>query len=109
MPDLRPMTGAECVRCGRPTPDGSACVSCTDRARRLLVGDPRDDTRPGITDAAPAARAVAYGLTRNGSGRGGAGPGIPLDPDALERLHAVQNTLTTWARLISEERGVPLP
>lgn len=98
-----------CVRCEKPTPDGTACTSCMSRARRLLTGDPRDDSRPGITDAAPAARAVAYGLTRTGNGAGGgAGPGIPLDPDAVERLHAVQNTLTAWARLVAEERGIEI-
>lgn len=104
------MTGAECVRCARPAPDGSCCVSCMARAGRQLAGDPRDDTYVSLLDALPAARDVAHGQVRRGGVGGGvAGPGVPLDPDAMDRLDGVQNTLTTHARLISEERGVPLP
>lgn len=32
-----------------------------------------------------------------------------LNPDALEDAWAVENTLTTWARLLSEETGEPIP
>lgn len=34
---------------------------------------------------------------------------ILLNPDALEDAWAVENTLTTWARLLSEETGQPIP
>jgi len=42
-------------------------------------------------------------------------PAIPnedallLNPDALEDQWAIGNTLTTWARLLSEETGLPIP
>lgn len=42
-------------------------------------------------------------------------PAIPnedallINPDALEDQWAIGNTLTTWARLLSEETGLPIP
>jgi hypothetical protein len=32
-----------------------------------------------------------------------------INPDALEDQWAIENTITTWARLLSEETGRPLP
>ena len=103
------MTAPLCVRCSRPTPDGSACPGCMARAGRQLTGDPRDDTFVSLLDALPAARDVAHGQARRGGAGGGpAGPGVPLDPDAVDRLDAVGNTLGTWARLVAEERGIEI-
>jgi hypothetical protein len=53
------------------------------------------------------ARAVAAGLVRHGSGGGGKpGSRSPGNDDAMDALDAVQNTLTTWARLIRDQRGL---
>jgi len=95
------MTDNLCVCCGRPIQDGYACSSCTNRA----AADLRQ-----VIDLIPAARDVAHGLVRRGGGAASGKPGSqpPGDLDAMERLGAVGNTLTTWARHISEERGIEI-
>lgn len=91
----------ECVICGRPTPDGEACVACAvDRPRQLLAE---------IQDMLPAATDVAHRQARHGTSTGGHGkPGsaLPIDLGATARLDGVRTALTTWARHIAEERGV---
>jgi hypothetical protein len=91
-----------CVVCTRPMPDVAyACPSCAGKAAAHL----RD-----IVDMTPAARDVAHGQARRGSGGGGGSePRLPLNLGATQRLDAVQASLTTWARHIAAERGVPLP
>lgn len=94
------MTENECVRCGRPTPDGYACHPCSRLAAAWLAE---------IADMAMAARDVAQRQARRGSGGAASGkPGssLPIDLGATARLDAVQGSLTTWARHIGEERGV---
>jgi hypothetical protein len=104
------VTASLCVRCGRPTPDGYACSSCANYTRRQLVGDPDDDDFIGLADAAPVARDIANGQARRSCIGGGAGgPGIPFDPDVLERLDAAQHTMSGWARHIGAERGIAIP
>jgi hypothetical protein len=93
----------ECVRCGRPTPDGYACSSCAYRA-----GDQLHD----IADMAPAARDVAHGLSRRAGGSGGSGkPGsrLPFDLGATSKLDHVQNRLSTWVGEIAHGRSRPIP
>jgi hypothetical protein len=93
-----------CVRCGRPMADSAyACPAETTRAAEQLGQ---------IGDMLPAARDVAHGLSRRAGGGNTAGkPGsrLPFDLGATSRLDKVQNQLTTWARHVSETRGVPLP
>jgi hypothetical protein len=90
-----------CVVCGRPTPDGYACVAdAVDRPRQLLAE---------ITDMLPAALDVAHRQARHGTSTGGSGkPGsaLPIDLGATARLDGVRTALTTWARHVAEERGV---
>jgi hypothetical protein len=106
------VTGTDCVRCGRPTADGYACVTCRDRILCDLLGDDSRDDRPGLVDTAPAARDIAQGQA-SGHGEGGASgkpeSRLPLDLAVTAKLDAAQATLTTWARHISETRGIPLP
>lgn len=98
------MSDTTCVRCGRPMPDQAyACSACAYRA-----GDQLHD----IADMTDAARDVAHGLsTRSGGSSASGKPGsrLPLDLAATSKLDAVENTLLGWCRVISEERGVPLP
>jgi hypothetical protein len=98
------VTKNECVICGRPTPDGNACVTdAVDRPRQLL-GE--------IQDMLAAAIDVAHRQARHGTGGGASGkPGsaLPLDLGATARLDGVQTALTTWARHIAEERGATGP
>jgi hypothetical protein len=93
------MTANLCVVCGRPTPDGFACVAETEQARQQLAE---------IAELVAPARDVAHRQT-SGDGTGGAGvPGsrVPLDLAAGARLDAVQVALTGWARVVAEERNV---
>jgi hypothetical protein len=94
---------AQCLRCGRPTPDGYVCVTETGRAAAQLAE---------MLDMLPAARDVAYRLSANLSGSGGAGkPGsrLPLDLAATAKCDSVTNVLTTWTRHVAEERGLRTP
>lgn len=96
------MTTNECVRCGRPTPDGYACHPCSRLAAVWLAE---------IADMAVAARDVAQRQARHGAGGGASGkPGSRdlIDFGATARLDGVQGRMTTWARHVAEERGVNL-
>ena len=92
---------AECVRCGRPTADGYACVDETRKAAEQLRQ---------IVDMVPAARDVAHGFDRRGASGSGGKPAsrLPLDLGATSKLDAVERELGTWARHVAAERGVPL-
>jgi len=94
------MSAPTCVRCARPTPDGYACSNCAGRA----VGHLKE-----LADLVPAARDVAHGQSRRGPAvAGGSGARLELNLTAQARLDAITNTLTTWARAISEERGIEI-
>jgi hypothetical protein len=101
------VTATDCVRCGRPTADGYACVTCRDRILCDLLGDDSRDDRPGLVDTAPAARDIAQGQA-SGHGEGGASgkpeSRLPLDLAVTAKLDAVQGEMTTWARHVAEER-----
>lgn len=101
MPDR--MTEPLCVcGCGRPVPDQAyAATACAYRAGDLLHD---------LADMAVAARDVATGLARRGLGGSHSDESrLPLNLGATERLNRVQAELAGWARVISGERGVPLP
>lgn len=90
------MTQNDCVVCGRPTPDGTVCVTETERARQQLAE---------IAELTEAARAVMYRQTATGDGgHSMPGPRDLLDYGAGARLDAVQTALTGWARVVAEER-----
>lgn len=95
------MTENLCIACNRPCLDGYACSGCAYR-----TGDQLHD----LADMAVAVRDVATGLARRGlSGTQSAENRIPINLGATQRLNAVQAELAGWARVISEERGIPLP
>jgi hypothetical protein len=78
-----------------------ACSGCAFRA---------GDQLHTIADMTDAARDVAQGRARRGSSGSSSAEGrLPLNLGATQRLDAVQNALSTWARHIAETRGVPLP
>jgi len=91
-----------CPCCGAPVTDAYACHHCAKRAAGHLAT---------IVELTPDARDVAHGLTRRGDGGAGGKPGSrpPGDIEAMGRLSAVQNTLSTLARDIAEVRGLPVP
>lgn len=92
-----------CVRCARPLADGAyACDRCASQAAQKLAE---------IAETCPAARDVANGLSRRSQGGGSGKPGsrLPLDLTATSKLDGISATLTTWARHVSESRGIALP
>lgn len=97
------MSTPTCVRCDRPMADGAyACPAETAKAAEQLRN---------LADMVPAARDIAHGLSRRGGGGTSGKPGsrLPLDLMATQKLDGVSNTLTGWARHVSEVRGVELP
>jgi hypothetical protein len=75
-----------------------ACSGCAYRA---------GDQLHNIVDTTPAARDIAHGFARRGTGSGGSGePRLPLNLGATQRLDSVQASLTTWVRHVMAERGI---
>lgn len=93
-----------CVRCRSEMPDQAyADTRCTRQAERQLAE---------LVDMTPAARDVAHGQARRGTGGGSSGkPGsrLPIDLRSSSRLDAVETQLVGWVRHICAERGMPLP
>jgi hypothetical protein len=97
------MTNICVCGCGRVLIDGYAHHHCMERTREHLAT---------IGELLPVALDVAYGQTarsQTGGSGGGAEPRLELSLAAKARLDAVGNALTTWARHVAEERGVPVP
>jgi hypothetical protein len=94
---------ATCARCTRPMPDQAyACSSCAYRA-----GDQLHE----IADMAPAARDVAHGFARRGTGGASGKPGssLPFDLGATSKLDHVQARLSTWVGEVAYARNRPIP
>lgn len=105
---------ATCIRCQRPD-QAYACDPCTRPLHRLLVQAAAlaDETLTTITrqDRLPnrggAARPDPEPWT---SADGALRPtALPVNMHAVEIVDRATNTLTTWARLIGEERGALMP
>lgn len=95
------MTANICAVCDRPTPDGTVCVTETERARQQLAE---------IAELTEAARAVMYRQTATGDTvHSTPGPRDLLDYGAGARLDAVQTALTGWARDLSGDQWRPEP
>lgn len=93
------MHNPDCVTCARPVdnPAAFSCKACAELGRQQLHD---------IADAAPAARDVVNGQSRRGPAMSGGGGGrIPVNLGAAARLDAVQNELTTWARIVRASCG----
>lgn len=97
------MTSTECVTgCGRPAPDGYACPRCTAKARGHLAE---------IGDTIGAARDIARGFSSTGSDVGATGvpeSTVPLNLPAAAKLDGVAAELLALARMVAEERGLPV-
>lgn len=86
---------AQCALCGAPSPDAYVDQHCGLKLAQRLTE---------AAGHAEDADAVISRQTRYGSGgQGGAGEPLPVDLTAADRLRAIGNTLTTWARVIAEE------
>lgn len=97
------MTAPLCVCCGRPTPDGYACVTCG-------ITKPGEQLR-SIADMTPAARDIAHGLSRAEGGGASGKPGsrLPLNLRDTEALNQTERVLTKWIDHIGPIRGHPRP
>lgn len=94
----------DCLACHhRPVdnPDAYACTVCADQTGEQLRA---------IGNTASAARDVVNGQTRRGPAVGGGGGGrLPVNLSAASRIDAVQNEITTWARIVHGRCGGPMP
>lgn len=118
---------ADCQLCGRPQRDVAyVCSRCAGDVVLLLVGD---DKRPGAADLWPELDTTITRQARMGEpgprprGRAPNQPirpglgnpaddqqwgdpaGLPVDLRASRVAEDVRNEVTTWARLVAEERG----
>lgn len=90
-----------CMVCGRPVGDGWTCQRCADRLS-VALGD-----IPALWEQ------LDIVLTRQArysdpEGRGGE-KAVPFNIKASELGTALRGLLSTWCRLIAEERGKDLP
>lgn len=93
----------DCPGClPRTTSEGHACTPCVMHTDGQLTA---------IAELAPDARLVAAGLARADAGLAIGKPASrpPLNPDATDAVHHVQNRLTTLARDIAATRGLTVP
>lgn len=125
---------ATCIRCARPMADTAyACAGCgrelaevlrtaaghAEDAWTVIARQARMGTTGGTRQPEPEPPAEED-LRRNRVKEfgwqasierppvGGLRPEpTPADLGALDRLHAVENTMTTWARALSEEGTTP--
>ncbi|HEY6107633.1 MAG TPA: hypothetical protein VIV56_01900 [Gemmatimonadales bacterium] len=90
---------SDCVRCSLPVADtGYACHAC---ATRLSIALLRAALLVGELDTT-IARLDHIGE----GGESSAETPLPFDWDASDAAWAIHNTLTTWARHVSEQRGI---
>jgi hypothetical protein len=96
------MTQPTCELCSRPLPDTAyVCSTCATK-----VGEDLER----IVDYAPEVENAVLKLVRYGaSGQGSGERPVPFDDKRAERAAAVGNTVATWARHVSESRGVQIP
>jgi hypothetical protein len=92
-----------CHRCGRPVADSApCCTACVEQ------------TRTNLDYVAANAGELETTLTRQdrvSSGTGGrasAETPLPINLHASDVGHRLRNTLSTWTRLVAEERGTTL-
>lgn len=94
---------ADCVRCERPmiADQGYGCATCgghlvadLERAAGLLPELDVTITRQAVTGG--------------GRGRPSGEMRLAFDLDASQAADTIANTITTWTRLVSEERGIPI-
>ena len=87
--------------CDRPVVEGHFCMVCSDKLSRALGDVPAlwEELDTVLTKQARYAAAEARRGER----------ALPFNPEASELGWVLRNTLSTWCRLIAEERGRTLP
>lgn len=98
------MTTAACDMCTSPVADlAHICTRCTRPLAVDLADIPELDHELDIT-VSRRARIGAGG----GGGRGNEKP-LPVNLDADQHGRQLKQTLTSWAHLIADQRGIPRP
>ena len=87
--------------CDRPVAEGWVCQTCANRLERALGDIPALWAELDVV----LTRQARYS---DPEGRGG-DKALPFNPTASEIGWVLRNTLSTWCRLIAEERGRVLP
>lgn len=92
-----------CHRCGRPVADSApCCTACVEQ------------TRANLDYVAANAADLETTLTRQDrvsagtGGRGSSEAPLPINLHASDVGQRLRNTLTTWVRLVADERGVTI-
>ena len=96
------MTTCKVAHCGRPVDDAWVCMHCAGTLERALGDIPAIVHQLDITLA-------KGGRFADRNERAGAETPLPIDPRALKARSQLRAHLVAWVRLISEERGMPLP
>lgn len=94
---------SDCALCERPILDTAyACTTCGNRVGKHLA----DSAELYHELAVQVARQARYGDRVRLSA---AEPPLPFNPDAAADVATIDNTLTTWARHVANERGHTAP
>lgn len=93
----------ECVICPKPVADaGAVCHPCSEKLATEL--------RWLASNAAELETTIArQSRIGESSGRPSAETRLPIDWEAVIADDSIRNTLTTWARVVIDERGCPPP
>lgn len=97
------VTAPHCERCDAPLPDMAyLCSRCAAVLRSALLDV------PDLVDELATTTARLGRTGSNGAASGAERP-LPVDLVAGDVARGLVNTVTTWARYVAEQRGMPLP
>lgn len=97
------MTDTTCARCARFVADGAyCCAACTDQtaANLAFIEATADDLETTLTRQDR--------VSAGAGGRGTSETPLPVNLHASDVGARLRNTLSTWVRLVAEERGVSI-
>jgi len=92
-----------CARCTRPVADGAyCCTACIDQtaANLQFIEETCDELETTLTRQDR--------VSAGNGGRGSSEAALPINLRASDVGHRLRNALTTWTRLVAEERGVTI-
>lgn len=101
--------------CERP-PDCRGCLPATARDGLRLCGYHTDGIARDAVNVAKLHAELAHRLVGGGTGSGASevvavsrDPGLRLHDGVGNARHHIRNALTTWVRIVTDERGLTLP
>ncbi len=99
-----PVSEILCESCGRPVKDGLPL--CFRPCTAALVADLR--AVPGVVADLAVANARLDRMTSGRNGGRSVETPLPMRPDIAKRLAALNNTLSTWARVVAEHEHIAI-